>query len=109
MSADSGPFRRATRQAGGPRAKGTRMAASKPEDGQTPSRMNSRTASATSWTAIAVSSKLEIRVTSSMLGCSSTRLTTPANRSASHSTTSTLARARPRPARAPCSPRAGTP
>jgi hypothetical protein len=59
--------------------------------------MNSRTASATSWTAIAVSSKPEIRVTSSMPGWPSTRLTTPANRSVSHSTTSTTSERDPDP------------
>jgi hypothetical protein len=48
MSADSGPFRQAIRQAGGPRAKGPGMRRPKPEDGQTPSRINSRAASATS-------------------------------------------------------------
>lgn len=49
--------------------------------------MNSRTASAMSWTAIAVSSSSEMRVISSMPAWPSSRLTTPASRRVSHSTT----------------------
>jgi hypothetical protein len=45
------------------------------------------TASATCWTAIAVSSRPEIRVSSSMPAWPSSHLQTPASRSVSHSTT----------------------